>query len=185
MWGVFLATAVNHLLAVALGSYLTTLFPMFYIKIAAAAGFILFGLWTLKGDDLSCENYRVKFSHFWTVFIAFFIAETGDKTQLATIALAADFNTFIPVWFGSTIGMVIANALGIAAGALMGRKMPEKTIKWFAAMIFIGFGMLGLYESLPKDYLDLPYIVGAVLILAFLIYIANHINKGKNRLIKT
>ncbi len=177
MWGVFLATAVNHLLAVALGNYLTTLFPMTYIKIAAAIGFIVFGLWTIKGDDLSCENQKQRFSPFWTVFIAFFIAETGDKTQLATIALAADFNTFIPVWFGSTIGMVIANAFGIFAGVLMGKKMPEKTIKWIAAMIFIAFGMLGLYDSLPEDYLTVPYIAGAFIIIGFMIYLINRLNR--------
>lgn len=185
MWGVFLATAVNHLLAVALGNYLTTLFPMIYIKIAAAVGFIIFGLWTLKGDDLSCENQKLRFSPFWTVFIAFFIAETGDKTQLATVALAADFNTFIPVWIGSTIGMVIANGLGIIAGILMGKKIPEKTIKWVAAMIFIGFGLLGLYESLPEDYLNAPYIAGAFIILGFMVYIINRINNRKDRLMKT
>ncbi len=185
MWGVFLATAVNHFLAVALGSYLTTLFPMIYIKIAVAVSFIVFGLWTLKGDDLSCENQRHSFSPFWIVFIAFFIAEVGDKTQLATIALAADFNTFIPVWFGSTVGMVIANALGILAGIVMGKKMPEKTIKWIAAMIFIGFGVLGLYKSLPEDYLDYPYIASALLMLAFLIYIINRLNKNRNLLMKT
>ncbi len=177
MWGVFLATAVNHLLAVALGNYLTTLFPMTYIKIAAAIGFIVFGLWTIKGDELSCENQKQRFSPFWTVFIAFFIAETGDKTQLATIALAADFNTFIPVWFGSTIGMVIANAFGIFAGVLMGKKMPEKTIKWIAAMIFIAFGMLGLYDSLPEDYLTVPYIAGAFIIIGFMIYLINRLNR--------
>ncbi len=177
MWGVFLATAVNHLLAVALGNYLTTLFPMTYIKIAAAIGFIVFGLWTIKGDELSCENQKQRFSPFWTVFIAFFIAETGDKTQLATIALAADFNTFIPVWFGSTIGMVIANAFGIFAGVLMGKKMPEKTIKWIAAMIFIAFGMLGLYDSLPEDYLTVPNIAGAFIIIGFMIYLINRLNR--------
>lgn len=180
MWGVFFATGVNHLLAVALGNYLTTLFPMVYIKIAAAVSFIVFGLWTLRGDDLSCENLRLKFSPFWIVFIAFFIAETGDKTQLATIALAADFNTFVPVWFGSTIGMVIANGLGIFAGAALGKKMPEKTIKWFAAMIFIAFGMLGLYQSLPEYYLEAPYIIVVIVIILFMIYIINSHNRRKN-----
>ncbi len=185
MWGVFFATAVNHFLAVALGNYLTALFPMVYIKVAAAAGFIIFGLWTLKGDNLSCEYQKYRFSPFWTVFIAFFIAETGDKTQLATIALAADFNAFIPVWFGTTIGMMFANALGIIAGVLMGKKLPEKTIKWFAAMIFIAFGLLGLYETLPEEYVDAHYIAALLIFLAFMIYIIARLNKGNNELMKT
>lgn len=179
IWGVFLATAANHLVAVALGNYLTTLFPMIYIKIAAAIGFIVFGLWTIRGDDMACENQRQRFSPFWTVFIAFFIAETGDKTQLATIALAADFNVFIPVWVGTTIGMVIANAFGIVAGVVMGKKIPEKTIKWIAAMIFIIFGLLGLYESVPEDYLKAPYIAGTFIIIGFMIYLINRLNRAK------
>lgn len=179
LWGVFLATAANHLIAVALGNYLTTLFPMIYIKIAAAIGFIVFGLWTIRGDDMACENQKQRFSPFWTVFIAFFIAETGDKTQLATITLAADFNVFIPVWVGTTIGMVIANAFGIFAGVLMGKKIPEKTIKWIAAMIFIIFGLLGLYESVPEDYLKAPYIAATFIIIGFMIYLINRLNKAK------
>jgi len=179
MWGVFLSTALNHLFAVLLGNYLTTLFPMSYIKIAAALGFIIFGLWTIKGDDLVCEDQKQRFSPFWTVFIAFFIAETGDKTQLATIALAADFNVLIPVWLGTTIGMVIANAFGIVAGVLMGKKMPEKTIKWVAAIIFIVFGMLGIYESLPEAHLTAPYISGAFIILGFMIYLISRLNNAK------
>ncbi len=177
MWGVFWATAANHLAAVAFGNYLTTLFPMNYIKIAAAIGFIIFGLWTIKGDDIACENQKQRFSPFWTVFIAFFIAETGDKTQLATIALAADYNTFIPVWLGTTIGMVIANAFGIFVGLIMGKKIPEKTIKWVAAAIFIAFGLLGLYEYLPEDYLNPPYIAAAFITLGTIIYLINRINK--------
>jgi putative Ca2+/H+ antiporter (TMEM165/GDT1 family) len=88
MWGVFAATLVNHLLAVVAGNYLTRLMPLCYIQIAAAASFILFGLWTLRGDTLEGEDKRFNYSPFWTVAVAFFFAEMGDKTQLATVALA-------------------------------------------------------------------------------------------------
>lgn len=179
MWGVFWATAANHLAAVAFGNYLTTLFPMNHIKIAAAIGFIIFGLWTIRGDDILCENQKQRFNPFWTVFIAFFIAETGDKTQLATVALAADYNVFIPVWLGTTIGMVIANAFGIFAGSLMGKKIPEKTIKWVAAFIFIAFGMASLYEHLPEEYINLPYVVSAFVALGFTIYLIIRFNKKR------
>lgn len=179
MWGVFLATALNHFLAVALGNYLTFLFPMMYIKIAAAIGFIIFGLWTIRGDDLSCENQKQRFSPFWTVFIAFFIAETGDKTQLATIALAADFNEFIPVWLGTTIGMVIANGFGIVAGVVMGKRLPERAIKWVAALIFIAFGLIGLYESVPQEYHQVPYIAIVLTIIGCMIFFINRLNRAK------
>jgi len=119
-----------------------------YVKIAAAASFILFGLWTLRGDELHNEDKRFNFSPFWTVTIAFFIAEMGDKTQLATVALAAEFHTVIPVWLGTTGGMLVADAAGIILGMVLHKKIPEKQIKWFAATVFIAFVFWGLYKSL-------------------------------------
>lgn len=148
LWGVFAATLVNHFLAVVVGNYLDHFLPMEYVKLAASAAFILFGLWTLRGDTLKDEDQRFNYSPFWTVAIAFFFAEMGDKTQLATVALAAEFNTIIPVWVGTTAGMVIADAIGIGVGIVMGKKIPERVIKWVAAGIFIAFGVFGLYESL-------------------------------------
>ncbi len=148
MWGVFAATTANHLLAVLAGNYMTAFVPMPVIRIAAAASFILFGLWTIRGDRLEGEDKRFHFSPFWTVAVAFFIAEMGDKTQLATVALAADFNTIIPVWTGTTAGMLIADAIGILIGIVLNKKIPERQIKWFAALTFIAFGLWGLYDSL-------------------------------------
>jgi Ca2+/H+ antiporter, TMEM165/GDT1 family len=147
MWGVFVATAANHLFAVLVGNYLTNIIPINYIKIAASASFIIFGLWTIRGDTLEGEDKRFSFSPFWTVAIAFFIAEMGDKTQLATVALAAEFNTIVPVWTGTTAGMLIADAIGIGAGIVLHKNIPEKKIKWFAALVFIAFGLWGLYEA--------------------------------------
>jgi Ca2+/H+ antiporter, TMEM165/GDT1 family len=148
MLGVLVATAANHLFAVYVGAYLTSIVPLQYIKIAAAASFIVFGLWTIRGDKLEDEDKRFNFSPFWTVTIAFFIAEMGDKTQLATVALAAEFNTIVPVWLGTTSGMLVADAVGIIAGIVMHKKIPEKQIKWVAALVFIAFGLWGLYEAL-------------------------------------
>jgi Ca2+/H+ antiporter, TMEM165/GDT1 family len=150
MWAVFVATAANHFLAVLVGNYLTHIIPMSWIKVAAAVSFILFGLWTIQGDKLGSEDKRFNFSPFWTVAIAFFIAEMGDKTQLATVALAADFNTVIPVWAGTTAGMLVADAIGIIVGIVLHMKLPEKQVKWFAAITFIMFGVWGLYEAVFK-----------------------------------
>ncbi len=147
MWGVFWATAANHLLAVLVGNYLTHIVPLLWIKVAAALSFILFGLWTIRGDELSAEDRRFSFSPFWTVAVAFFLAEMGDKTQLATVALAADFNTIVPVWTGTTSGMLIADAIGIVIGIVLHKNIPEQQIKWFAAVTFILFGIGGLYEA--------------------------------------
>lgn len=150
MWGVFAATLANHLLAVVAGNYLTNIIPINYVKIAASASFILFGLWTIRGDKLEGEDKKFNFSPFWTVAIAFFIAEMGDKTQLATVALAAEFHTILPVWLGTTAGMLVADAVGIGMGIVLHKKIPEKQIKWFAALVFIAFGLWGLYEAVFK-----------------------------------
>ena len=120
--GVLVATLLNHLLAVVLGSWLTNLVPLDVIQIAASASFILFGLWTLRGDKLEGEDKKYRFSPFWTVAVAFFFAEMGDKTQLATVALAAKYQSIVPIWLGTTAGMMVADAFGIIVGVLMGKK---------------------------------------------------------------
>lgn len=182
LWAVFWATAANHLLAAAAGSWLVTVVPLLYIKSAAAASFILFGLWTLRGDTLHGEDKRYKFSPFWTVFVAFFMAEMGDKTQLATVSLAVEYHKVIPVWMGTTLGMVISNAIGIVFGTVMGRKIPEQAVKWFAALLFIGFGCFGLYDNIPRHFLTMPVIVVSVVILTVLIVITGRLGRGKRPL---
>ncbi|HBB17689.1 MAG: hypothetical protein A3J94_08515 [Syntrophus sp. RIFOXYC2_FULL_54_9] len=149
--GVLAATLLNHLLAVVMGSWLTNVVPLNVVQVAASASFILFGLWTLRGDKLEGEDEKYKFSPFWTVAVAFFFAEMGDKTQLATIALAAKYQSIIPIWMGTTAGMMVADAFGIIIGVVMGKRIPERFVKWFAAMIFILFGIAGLYDSLPES----------------------------------
>ncbi len=145
---VAVATAANHLLAVLAGHYLSQIIPMEYIRIGTAVSFILFGLWTIRGDKLEGQEGKYILSPFWTVAIAFFIAEMGDKTQLATVTLAARYDAVFPVWLGTITGMVIADAIGIIVGIVLGKKIPERIVKWVAALIFIGFGILGLFESL-------------------------------------
>lgn len=173
MWGVLAATILNHLFAVLVGSYITLFIPLQYVQIAAAGSFIIFGLWTIRGDKLNGEDRDRDRSPFWTVTIAFFIAEMGDKTQLATVALAAQFaGAMIPVWLGTTAGMMIANAIGILIGVVLGKKIPERLVKWFAAFVFIGFGVYGLYAYLPRELLTTPLLVGGIAVIclaAFLI----------------
>ena len=169
MFAVFVATLCNHLLAVLAGNILTNIIPLQYIQIAGAASFILFGLWTLRGDELHGEDEKPKYSPFWTVAIAFFIAEMGDKTQLATVALATRFDSVIQIWLGTTCGMVIADAVGIIVGIVLGKKIPERAVKWFAALVFILFGILGLYEALPRQIWTPPTVIGSLLLLLLLV----------------
>ena len=178
LWAVFWATLLNHLLAVVVGNYLTHFIPIQYIQIAAAVSFILFGLWTIRGDQLNNEDKRFSFSPFWTVAIAFFIAEMGDKTQLATIALAAKYQSVIPVWLGTTTGMVIADAIGIVIGIVIGKKIPERAVKWFAAIIFILFGLIGLYQYLSGALLTPVNIAVALLTISVAVFFVARIGKA-------
>jgi putative Ca2+/H+ antiporter (TMEM165/GDT1 family) len=177
MAGVLVATLVNHLLAVVAGNYLTHIVPLQYIQLAAALSFIIFGLWTIRGDELHGEDKKSGRSPFWTVAVAFFFAEMGDKTQLATVALAAQYGYLLPVWLGTTTGMLIADAIGIIIGIVMGKKIPERAVKWFAALVFIGFGLFGLYEALPARLLTAPIVAGTMAAVAVAVYLVARTNQ--------
>lgn len=183
--GVFIATVLNHALAVALGEFLTVRVPISYIQLAASISFIGFGLWTLRGDKLEGEDKkRTRFGPIGTVSIAFFIAELGDKTQLATIALAAKYHTPVYILIGTTIGMLVADALGIWFGVQMGRKIPEKVVKAVSAGIFILFGIIGLYSNLPKSFISTWSITAFVIIICALIYGAIKISYSNDRFLR-
>ncbi|MDF2839358.1 MAG: hypothetical protein K0Q99_129 [Clostridia bacterium] len=147
--GVFIATVFNHALAVAAGNYITRWEgAQVWIQGAAALSFIFFGLWTIRGDKLDGEDKKIsKFGPIMTVTIAFFIAELGDKTQLATIALAAQFPLSpIPILMGTTTGMIIADGIGIIIGVVLGRRIPERMVKLVSAAAFVLFGFIGCYQ---------------------------------------
>lgn len=172
MLGVLVATVLNHALAVAMGSYLSAVIPMGTVKLVAGIAFLIFGLWTLRGDKLDDdENKKQKFGPVATVAIAFFLAEMGDKTQLMTIAISADSKLPVFVLMGTTIGMLIADGIGIIGGAWMAKHVPDKYIKWGAGIVFIFFGTLTLYNAVPTWILSPAYIALYFLILAVLVYI--------------
>jgi putative Ca2+/H+ antiporter (TMEM165/GDT1 family) len=146
---VFVATLVVHLFSVLIGEVAGITLPVFWIKLLAGLAFIGFGIWTLRGDEIDEEETGKSggFGPFLTLATTFFLAELGDKTMLMTITIASQERSFIGVWLGSTIGMVIADGLAIVVGMLMGKKLPEKLIKYGAAAIFIISGIYVLYEA--------------------------------------
>ena len=105
--GIFVSTLLVHLFSVAIGELLGLALPTFWIGIAAGVAFIGFGIWTLRGDSLDNPDAHVgkRFGAFFTVAATFFLAELGDKTMLATVTLASQFQEFVPVWIGSTVGI--------------------------------------------------------------------------------
>lgn len=172
MIGVFIATVLNHGLAVAFGSYLNMYIPFYIIQFAAAISFIVFGLWTLRGDKIDDEDKKqYKFGPIATVAIAFFIAELGDKTQLMTIAIAAQYKAPIFILMGTTIGMMVADGIGILGGAWLAKHVPENYIKWGSAMIFLVFGLVTLYNVLPTAYQSPLCIMLLLLVLSVLVYL--------------
>ncbi|MGI5206509.1 TMEM165/GDT1 family protein [Spirillospora sp. CA-108201] len=153
--GITAATAIVHLASVALGAALGAALPTGPISIIAGVAFLGFALWTLRGDELD-DDERDKArlatgSAILAVGGAFFLAELGDKTMLATVTLAADHGGLAGlagVWLGSTVGMVAADALAIVVGQMLGRKLPERVIRYGAAAGFAVFGVLLLIEGI-------------------------------------
>ena len=149
--GITIATAVVHLVSVGVGYGLGAALPTGWISLVAAIAFLAFGAWTLRGDKLTEDEKskaeRSTGSAILAVGGAFFLAELGDKTMLATITLATQYGWF-GTWVGSTVGMVAADALAILVGRLLGRHLPEKAIKYGAAALFAIFGIWLLVEAI-------------------------------------
>ena len=151
LFAVFLATLANFAIMVVIGQLLTSVLPIDVISLAASLSFIGFGLWMLRPEKPKGENVKVsRFGVVGTVGIAFFVAEFGDKTQLATISLAAQYQNAVSVLIGATLGMLVADGIGIGVGVILGKNIPEKIIKWVSAAIFIVFGFVGIVEVLPS-----------------------------------
>lgn len=148
--GVLAATVLNHALAVLVGNLIMQMGSIqVWIQAVSSLSFIFFGLWTIRGDELDGEDKKkTKFGPVITVALAFFMAEMGDKTQLATVALAAQFPAS-PVWVlaGTTTGMLIADGIGIIVGVVLCKRIPVRVIKLISAGVFIIFGFIGCYEA--------------------------------------
>jgi Ca2+/H+ antiporter, TMEM165/GDT1 family len=151
--GITVATAVVHAVSVGIGYGLGATLPTGWISLIAGIAFLAFGAWTLRGDRLTDDERskaeRSTGSAILAVGGAFFLAELGDKTMLATITLATQYGWF-GTWLGSTVGMVAADALAILVGRLLGRHLPEKTIKYGAAALFGIFGIWLIVEAVVQ-----------------------------------
>lgn len=148
--GITGATAVVHGLSVVAGALLGEALPTRAISIIAGIAFLGFAAWTMRGDrlddDEASKAHRSARSAILAAATAFFLAELGDKTMLATITLATT-EGLVGTWVGSTVGMVAADALAIAVGAQLGKRLPETAIKIGAATSFVVFGLLLITEG--------------------------------------
>jgi len=147
-----IATAIIHLGSVLLGATVALLIPTNVISIAAGLAFLAFAAWTWRGDVLSAEDeakasQQTTGSVILTVGTAFFLAELGDKTMLATVTLATHEEA-IGTWLGSTAGMVVADAIAIGVGKVLGQRLPERAIRIGAAVAFVVFGAILIWEGI-------------------------------------
>ncbi|SFN07668.1 Putative Ca2+/H+ antiporter, TMEM165/GDT1 family [Pseudonocardia ammonioxydans] len=149
--GITVAAAVTHLVSVAVGYGLGASLPTGWITLVAAVAFIGFGLWSLRGEQEDDDEPPRSGggSAVVTVTVTFFLAELGDKTMLATIALGAQYN-WVGVWLGSTAGMVAAGGLAIVVGRTLGKRLPDRVIGIGGALLFLAFGVWMLVEAVSE-----------------------------------
>lgn len=144
--GILAATLLNHGLAGAIGSWISHAISPEYLRWILGLSFIGMAIWTLIPDKIEEEETDVaqKLGVFGATLITFFLAEMGDKTQIATIAMAAHFNAIIPVVAGTTLGMMIADVPAVFVGNQFAEKIPLKIVHGVAAAIFAIMGILVL-----------------------------------------
>lgn len=141
--GILVATLANHFLAALLGQQVAHLLDSPAFRYAIAAGFLAMAVWTLVPDKLDDEETPApaRFGAFVTTVIAFFLVEMGDKTQIATIALGAQFRDVVAVTAGTTLGMMLANVPAVFLGEALVRRVPMATVRMVAAALFAVIGL--------------------------------------------
>lgn len=144
--GILVATIVNHAFAGAVGTWLTQLLGPDVLRWVLGIGFLAMAIWTLIPDKLDADELQLKtgMGVFVTTTIAFFLAEMGDKTQVATVALAAQYDAFVTVVLGTSFGMMIANTPAVLVGERLAHRMPVRLIHGVAAAIFAVLGIVAL-----------------------------------------
>ncbi len=143
--GILIATLVNHSFAGALGAWITALMTPQTLRWVLGISFLGMAIWTLIPDKFDeSDSKTTRFGVFGTTVIAFFLAEMGDKTQIATVALAAQYHTIFAVVAGTTLGMMIANAPAVLLGDRIAERMPVRLVHAIAAAIFAILGVVTL-----------------------------------------
>ena len=148
--GITVATALVHLVSVVVGAVIGAALPTRALNVLAGLAFLAFGAWTLRGDRLDEDEERKAEQATGNVVLAvggaFFLAELGDKTMIATITLATR-EGLVGTWLGSTVGMVAADALAIVVGRILGTRLPERAVRIGAAIAFFAFGVALLVDA--------------------------------------
>lgn len=148
--GILVATLANHGIAAGVGDMLARVLEPSILNWAVVLSFVAMGLWILVPDKLDEEDLSKRSARgiFLTTALSFFLAEMGDKTQVATVALAARFSAWIPVVAGTTLGMLLANVPAVLFGHRFADRLPSRWIHAVAAVMFIVLGALALRTAL-------------------------------------
>jgi putative Ca2+/H+ antiporter (TMEM165/GDT1 family) len=145
--GILAATLANHFLAALAGQQIASLLDSPAFRYAVAAGFFAMAAWTLIPDKMDEDDAKpARFGAFLTTLVAFFLVEIGDKTQIATIALGAQFGAVLWVTAGTTLGMMIANVPAVLLGEALVKRVPMRTMHLLAAALFLGIGLWMIAE---------------------------------------
>jgi putative Ca2+/H+ antiporter (TMEM165/GDT1 family) len=147
MAGILVATVANHALASSVGVLIAAHLSKRLMAGILAATFAVFGLWTLRPDTLDEQERPSRFGPFLTTVVLFFLAEMGDKTQLATVALGARYHDFVAVTLGTTAGMLVADGLAVAVGDRLAARVQGRWVRVVAATLFFAFAALSAWTA--------------------------------------
>jgi len=148
VFGILVATVANHTFAGALGSWITSFMGPQSLRWVLGLSFVAMAVWTLIPDKFEEDDAKLaRFGVFGTTLIAFFLAEMGDKTQVATVALAAQYHAIVSVVAGTTLGMMIANVPAVLLGDRIAHRMPVRLVHGVAAAIFAILGAATLFGA--------------------------------------
>jgi putative Ca2+/H+ antiporter (TMEM165/GDT1 family) len=144
--GILAATLVNHALAGLVGGWLASTVGPNVMRWILGVSFIAMAIWTLIPDKYEEQATKApRFGVFGTTLIAFFLLEMGDKTQIATVALAAEYSSIVAVVAGTTVGMMLANVPAVLLGEVASKKLPLKLVRGIAALLFLVMGLAVLF----------------------------------------
>lgn len=149
--GILVATLINHASAGAVGAWMASLLSPTVLRWAVGLSFLAMAAWVLVPDRIDAEDTRLPaWGVFGTTVFAFFLAEMGDKTQVATVILASHYSSFAAVVFGTTLGMLLANIPAVYFGERIARLLPLHLVRIAAALMFLGLGLVALLGDVSQ-----------------------------------
>ena len=144
--GMLLGILAVHSLAVAAGNVIGSFLSPAIMQAIAGIAFLAFGIWTFRSETEEEEAHDSARSPFWTVALAFFVGEMGDKTQFAALTVAAAYPSWQLVLLGAVVAMVLADLMGVICGALLHKRLPERKLQLLSGGIFLFFGLVTLIQ---------------------------------------